>query len=56
MENMDELQAEISKARLAVSSTPEDRPDRAEWLNKLASMLSQRFYRTGNMDDLEEAI
>ena len=48
---MNDLQAAISKAELAVSLTPENHPDRAEWLNALASrsILSDEKYgrRTG---------
>ena len=40
---MDDLQAAISKAELAVFATPENHPDYAQWLNNLANMLSDQY-------------
>ena len=37
-------------------ATPEDHPDKAEWLNNLGVMLSSRYKRTGNLQDLEAAV
>lgn len=55
-ENIDDLQAAISRAELAVSATPENYPDRAVRLNSIAIMLSDRYPRIGNIDNLQAAI
>lgn len=54
--NMDDLQTAISKSELAVCTTSEDHPGRAEMLNILTDMLSKRFDQTGNTKDLQAAI
>lgn len=43
--NMEDLQAAILKAELAVSTTPVDHPDRAGRLIILAKMLSDRRFK-----------
>ncbi len=53
---MDNLEAAISRAELAVSTTPEDHPDRAEWLDDLENRLFNRYNETGNMHELDVAI
>lgn len=53
---MDDLQAAIAKAELAVSITPQIHPNRAERLNNLAKTLSNQYNRTGNYDALQAAI
>ncbi|RHZ48891.1 uncharacterized protein CDV56_105798 [Aspergillus thermomutatus] len=47
---------EVSVKCTAVNITPQDHPDLAGRLNNLGDMFSDRYYRTGKMDDLEEAI
>ena len=39
-----------------VDGTPEDYPHRVEWLKNLAIGLSNRYWKTEEMHDLEEAI
>lgn len=53
---MNNIETAISEAELALSTAPEDHPDRARWLNNLGIMLSDRYQRMGNMNVLEEAI
>ena len=52
----EDLEAAILQAEIAVSTTPEDHPDRAARLSSLGSMLFRRYERIGNMEDLEAAI
>ncbi len=54
--NLHDLEASILKAELAVSTTPEDHPNRAAFLNNLGIRLSDRYYRTENMHDLMAAL
>lgn len=53
---MDDLEAAIWRAKVAVSATSEDNSNKALMLNNLATMLSTRYKITGNIDDLEGAI
>lgn len=46
----------ISNAQRAVAVTPQDHPELLALLNNLANALSNRYERTGSLDDLEEAI
>ena len=55
-ETMDNMEAAISRAELAVSTNHEDYPVRARLLNALGSILFNRYNRTGNMHDFEAAI
>lgn len=48
---MHDLEAAISKAGQAVSTTLEDPLDRAEFLNNRGVTLSDRYKRTGNIHD-----
>jgi hypothetical protein len=41
---------------MLVTMTPDDHPDLARWLSNLGEILSVRYKRTGNTEDLEEAI
>lgn len=52
--NINDLEAAISKAELAASSTLNQ--NRAGTLKILGNMLFMQFIQTGNMDDLEAAI
>lgn len=52
---MDDLHAAIAKADLSFSTTPEDHPDQAGWINNLANRLSDRYNLTRNMDDLRNS-
>lgn len=54
-ENIDDLEAAISKSELAVSITPVDHWARAERLNNLGDRLAGQYNRTENIDDLEMA-
>lgn len=49
---INDLQAAILKAELTVSMTPKNHPDRAEGLNTLVNLLSDRLCQTGNIDDM----
>lgn len=53
---MDDLQAAISKAELAVSATLENHPDRAGRLHNLAINLLDRYNLTENFDDVHTAL
>lgn len=47
--NMYDLEAAISKAKLAVSTTPEDHADRPRLIHNQGIMLSNRYKRMGNI-------
>ena len=53
---MNDLETAISKAELAVSTTPKNHSDLATLLNNLGRNLSDRYNQTGNIEDLEAAI
>ncbi|EED11432.1 hypothetical protein TSTA_080430 [Talaromyces stipitatus ATCC 10500] len=49
--------ADLEEAfRQAIDATPDDHPNRAMYLNNLGAYLGNRYFRTGAMADLEEAI
>ena len=54
--SMDDLNRAITMNEQAVTSTPEDHPNRGRTLNNFGSALQSRFERTGSMDDLNRAI
>ncbi|MCA1675927.1 MAG: tetratricopeptide repeat protein, partial [Actinobacteria bacterium] len=51
-----DLDEAIAVGRAAVSTTPDDHPDRAGRLSNLGAALRSRFDRTGAQSDLDEAI
>ena len=53
---MNDLQAAIFKAELAVSITSEDHPDQAGRLSNLGIRLLDRYKRRGDWEDLQAAI
>lgn len=53
---MDDLDASILRAEMAISAIPKDYPHQAVMLNNLSNALSTRYDRTGNILDLEAAI
>jgi hypothetical protein len=53
---MNDLDRAITMNEQAVTSTPEDYPNRSVMLHCLGSMLQRRFEKTGSMDDLNQAI
>ena len=53
---MDDLEAAISKAKLAVSITLIDHPDQAILVQNPGNRLLNRYNQIENMDDLEAAI
>lgn len=55
-ENKKDLEAAILRAKLAVSTTPENHSDQAERLNGLGLRLWDQYNQTGEIDDLEAAI
>lgn len=55
MERIDGRPAITMKGQ-AVTSTPDDHPKRAVYLNNLGNALERRFDRTGSTDDLERSI
>ena len=54
--NIDDLHAAITKAEIAVSTTPKNHPNRAEQLSTLVGMQLDRYLWTRNMDDLQAAV
>ena len=50
--NLQDLEAAITHIKAAVEVTPEDHPDRAEWLSNLGHRLASRYKQTGNLQDL----
>jgi hypothetical protein len=53
---MDDLNWAINAAGDAMEATPEDHPNRVNWLNTLGNKLGTRFKATGSIDDLSRAI
>jgi tetratricopeptide (TPR) repeat protein len=53
---MEDIDRAINVASKAVENTPLNHPDRASQLCNLATWLSRRFERTGEMEDIERAI
>ena len=49
-----DLEEAIRLAKLALSATPNDHPNRAHYLNNLEVYLRNQFLRTGEMEQLEE--
>src|ERR1700722_13472377 len=54
--NIEEINAAVEKAELALQATPEEHLEIPARLNNLGVMLECRHIRTGEMRDLEEAI
>ncbi|KAL4770045.1 CHAT domain-containing protein [Aspergillus nidulans var. acristatus] len=53
---MQDLEAAMANASLALATTPDDHPDRAGYLNNLSIHLANRYKQTGSLQDLEAAI
>jgi hypothetical protein len=53
---MEDLEEAVGVAHQAVQTISEDHPDLAGSLNNLGTKLERRYERTGNMEDLDEAI
>lgn len=54
--NIDDLEASILRAEMAIPAIPKDYPHQAVMLNNLSNTLSTQYNQTRNILDLETAI